>query len=68
MIAIFIHADMQHLQKDQYIATGVATNVVIHPSMSHDLWICLQHLYAPTGVTGQFEAFFEALRICIHDP
>ena len=64
MIAIFIHADMQHLQKDAYIAVGVVT----HPSMSHDLWIRLQRLYAPTGVTGQFEAFSEALRIRIHDP
>ena len=65
MIAIFIHADMQHLQKDAYIATGAG---VTHPSMSHDLWICLQRLYAPTGVTGQFEAFSEALHIRIHDP
>ena len=68
MIAIFIHADMQHLQKDQYIATGVAPNIVTHPSMLHNLWIRLQCLYAPTGVTGQFEAFSEALRISIHDP
>ena len=68
MIAIFIHADMQHLQKDQYIATGVAPNIVTHPSMSHNLWIRLQCLYAPTGVTGQFEAFSEALHISIHDP
>ena len=50
MIAIFIHADMQHLQKDQYIATGVAPNVITHPSMFHNLWMCLQQLYAPTGV------------------
>ena len=68
IITIFIHADMQHLQKDQYIATRVAPNVVTHPSMSHDLWIRLQCLYALTGVTGQFEAFSKALCICIHDP
>ena len=65
IITIFIHADMQHLQKDQYITTGAG---VTHPSMSHDLWIRLQHLYAPTGVTRQFKAFSKALCIHIHDP
>ncbi|KAF8551900.1 hypothetical protein OG21DRAFT_1486626 [Imleria badia] len=64
MIAIFIHADMQHLQKDTYIAfVGPPANP--HPSLSKDLWDQLNTLYSPMGIVGQFEAFSEALCIRI---
>jgi hypothetical protein len=37
MITMFIHADMQHLQKDTYVAfIGPSAN--LHPSLSKDLW------------------------------
>ena len=34
MITIFIHADLQHYQKEAYVPIGNVT----HPSMARDLW------------------------------
>ncbi|KAF8546551.1 hypothetical protein OG21DRAFT_1527757 [Imleria badia] len=63
---MFIHADMQHLQKDKYVAfAGPPANP--HPSLSKDLWDQLNTLYSPAGIVGQFEAFSEALHIWIQD-
>jgi hypothetical protein len=63
MIAIFIHSDLQHYQKDRHIPVGNVT----HPSMSHALWITLCQLYAPTGVTGQYDGFSCAIKFSISD-
>ena len=49
MIAIFIHANLQHYQKETYVPVGNIT----HPSMARDLWQELQRLFAPTDATGQ---------------
>ncbi|KAF8549128.1 hypothetical protein OG21DRAFT_1488798 [Imleria badia] len=63
---MFIHADMQHLQKDTYVAfIGPSAN--LHPSLSKDLWDQLNTFYSPAGIIGQFEAFSEALCIQIQD-
>ena len=35
MIAIFIHADLQHYQKENYVPVGNVT----HPSMARHLWL-----------------------------
>ena len=63
MIAIFIHADLQHYQKEAYISIGNVT----HPSMARDLWQELQRLFAPTGATGQYDAFIEGVNFHIHE-
>ena len=44
LISVFIHQDMQHLQKDAYVTAGG----VAHPSLAKDLWDQLAALYAPT--------------------
>ena len=64
MITIFIHSDLQHYQKEAYIAVGNIT----HPSMARDLWTTLRQLYALTGVTGQFDSFSKAVKYHIIDP
>ena len=64
LISVFIHQDMQHLQKDAYIVAGG----VACPSLVKDLWDQLAALYAPTGITSQYEAFSQALGIRIIDP
>jgi hypothetical protein len=61
MIAIFIHSDLQHYQKDRHIPVGNVT----HPSMAHALWITLRQLYSPTGVTGQYDGFSRAIKFSI---
>ena len=62
-ISVFIHQDMQHLQKDAYVAAGG----VACPSLARDLWDQLAALYALTGITSQYEAFSQALGIRIID-
>ena len=64
LISVFIHQDMQHLQKNAYVAAGG----VAHPSLAKDLWDQLAALYVPTGITSQSEAFSQALGIWIIDP
>ena len=64
MIAIFIHSDLQHYQKEAYIAAGNIT----HPSMARDLWTTLRQLYTPTSITGQFDSFSKAIKYHIIDP
>ena len=64
IITIFIHLDLQHYQKEAYVAAGNIT----HPSMARDLWTTLRQLYAPTGVTGQFDSFSKAIKYHIIDP
>ena len=63
MIAIFIHADLQHYQKEAYVPVGNFT----HPSMTRDLWQELQRLFSPTGATGQYDAFIEGVNFRIHE-
>jgi hypothetical protein len=63
MIAIFIHSDLQHYQKDRYIPVGNVT----HPSMAEALWTTLHQLYSPTGVTGQYDGFSHAIKYTIND-
>ena len=63
MIAIFIYADLQHYQKEAYIPVRNVT----HPSMARDLWQELQRLFAPTGATGQYDAFIEGVNFRIHE-
>ena len=63
MIAIFIHADLQHYQKEAYVPVGNVT----HPSMARDLWLELQRLFAPTGATGQYDTFIEGVNFHIHE-
>jgi hypothetical protein len=63
MIAIFIHSDLQHYQKDRHVPVGNVT----HPSMSEALWTTLRQLYAPTGVTGQYDGFSRAIKYSISD-
>ena len=58
MIAIFIYSDLQHYQKEAYVATGNVT----HSSMARDLLTTLRQLYAPTGITGQFDSFSKAIK------
>jgi hypothetical protein len=41
MIAIFIHSDLQHYQKNRHVPVGNVT----HPSMAEDLWVTLRQLY-----------------------
>ena len=53
LISVFIHQDMQHLQKDAYVAAGG----IACPSLAKDLWDQLAALYVPTGITSQYEAF-----------
>ena len=62
MITIFIHANLQHYQKEAYVLVGNVT----HPSMARDLWLELQRLFAPTGTTGQYDAFIEGVNFRIH--
>ena len=64
LISVFIHQDMQHLQKDAYVTAGG----VACPSLAKDLWDQLAALYAPTGITSQYKAFSQALDIQIIDP
>jgi hypothetical protein len=61
MIAIFIHSDLQHYQKDCHVPVGNVT----HPSMAKDLWTTLRQLYSPTGVTGQYDGFSHAIKFSI---
>ena len=63
LISVFIHQDMQHLQKDAYVMAGG----VAYPSLMKDLWDQLAALYVPTGITSQYEAFSQALGIWIID-
>ena len=63
MIAIFIHADLQHYQKEAYVPVGNIT----HPSMARDLWLELQRLFASTGATVQYDAFIEGVNFHIHE-
>ena len=35
--------------------------------MARDLWLELQRLLAPTGATGQYDAFIEGVNFCIHE-
>ena len=63
LISVFIHQDMQHLQKDAYVVAGD----IACPSLAKDLWDQLAALYAPTGITSQYEAFSQALGIWIID-
>ena len=63
MIAIFIHANLQYYQKKAYLPVGNVTN----PSMARDLWQELQRLFAPSGATGQYDAFIEGINFCIHE-
>ena len=63
LISVFIHQDMQHLQKNAYVAAGG----IACPSLAKDLWDQLAALYAPTGITSQYEAFSQALGIWIID-
>ena len=51
LISLFIHQDMQHLQKDAYVAAGG----VAHPSLAKDLWDQLAALYAPTGLQASMK-------------
>ena len=64
MIAIFIHSDLQHYQKEAHIAAGN----IIHHSMARDLWTTLRQLYTPTSVTGQFDSFSKAIKYHIINP
>ena len=59
LISVFIHQDMQHLQKDAYVAAGG----IARPSLAKDLWDQLAALYVPTGITSQYAAFSQALGI-----
>jgi hypothetical protein len=63
MIAIFIHSDLQHYQKDHYVPVENIT----HPSMANALWTTLRQLYSPTGVTGQYDGFSRAIKFTISD-
>ena len=63
LISVFIHQDMQHLQKDAYVVAGG----IACPSLAKDLWDQLAALYAPAGITSQYEAFSQALGIWIID-
>jgi hypothetical protein len=63
MIAIFIHSDLQHYQKDRHVPVGNVT----HPSMANALWTTLCQLYSPTGVTGQYDGFSRAIKFSISD-
>jgi hypothetical protein len=63
MIAIFIHSDLQHYQKDRHVPIGNVT----HPFMSEALWTTLCQLYSPTGVTGQYDSFSRAIKFTISD-
>jgi hypothetical protein len=61
MIAIFIHSDLQHYQKDGHVPVGNIT----HPSMANYLWTILRQLYSPTGVTRQYYDFSYAIKYTI---
>ena len=63
MIAIFIHADLQHYQKETYVSVGNVT----HPSMARDLWQELQRPFISLGTTGQYDAFIEGVNFHIHE-
>jgi hypothetical protein len=63
MIAIFIHSNLQHYQKDHHVPVGNIT----HPSMSEALWTTLCQLYSPTGVTVQYDGFSRAIKFTISD-
>jgi hypothetical protein len=63
IIAIFIHSDLQHYQKDHYVPVGNVT----HPSMAEALWTTLHQLYSPTGITGQYNGFSHAIKYTISD-
>ncbi|KAF8546609.1 hypothetical protein OG21DRAFT_1491041 [Imleria badia] len=67
MITMIINANMQHLQKDTYVAF-VDSPANQHLSLSKDLWDQLNALYSSAGIVGQFKAFSEALCIQIQDP
>ena len=64
LISVFVHQDMQHLQKDAYVTAGG----IACPSLVKNLWDQLAALYAPTGIISQYEAFSQALGIWIIDP
>ena len=59
LISVFILQDMQHLQKDAYVAAGDITC----PFLAKNFWNQLAALYAPTGITSQYKAFSQALGI-----
>jgi hypothetical protein len=61
MIAIFIHSDLQHYQKDRHVPVRNVT----HPSMAEALWTTLHQLYSPTGVTGQYDGFSRTIEYTI---
>ena len=63
MITIFIHADLQHYQKETYVHIRNIT----HPSMARDLWEELQRIFAPSGATGQYDTFIEGVNFPIHE-
>ena len=63
LISVFIHQNMQHLQKDTYVVVGG----IACPSLVKDLWDQLAALYVPTGITSQYKAFSQALDIQIID-
>jgi hypothetical protein len=63
MIAIFIHSNLQHYQKDRHVPVGNVT----HPSMANALWPTLCQLYSPTGITGQYDGFSRAIKFSISD-
>jgi hypothetical protein len=63
MIAIFIHSDLQHYQKDRYVPVRNVT----HPSMENYLWTTLRQLYSPTGITGQYAGFSHTIKYTISD-
>ena len=63
MIAIFIHSNLKHYQKETYLPIGNVTN----SSMARDLWLELQRLFAPSGTTGQYDAFIEGVNYHIHE-
>ena len=52
-----------HFFEPLYIPVGNVT----HPSMARDLWQELQRLFAPSGTTGQYDAFIEGVNYCIHE-
>jgi hypothetical protein len=57
------------MQKDLQgsLSRHVPVGNVTHPSMSEALWTTLRQLYAPTGVTGQYDGFSRAIRYTISD-
>jgi hypothetical protein len=63
MIAIFIHSDLQHYQKEHHVPVRNVT----HPSMAEALWTTFCQLYSPTGVTGQYDGFSRAIKYTISD-